>query len=410
MNARRLVALSTTAAVLAACSSGGGSSSVPRPTPSSGSGSTSHTKHPANTKLTLKFSSSFLRLKKAKAPATAASAKHRKPSYIDPTNNNSGINYLEIQVSSSGNNGTSNTYMALIDYPINTTEATQTIPLYLAPGNDYVTIQEFSSPYYPNYTPGLGYLGGIATQTGYLLAQGNTDGPISVSEAGTNNLGVTMQLVLGTAEYYPYTPSTGFPSFVSGSNASAYLTGADASSIAILSDATNQTVAGYFVQQSEAATYPLCFNQNQQLFFLPTDDMGGTNAFYDNPTFSATNALSSGLPYATYSGASQPGSSTLGPSALGGYTVNFDPAGDPIIVTATFPNGVLLDPTGGYYPTYGPINFTTGGLLTIAGPSNPTYAVEIGEIGGAGSQPMCPAPEAESHARSNAPESTRRAR
>jgi hypothetical protein len=388
MNARRLVALSTTAAVLAACSSGG-SSSVPRPKPSTGSGSTSQTKHPANTKLTLKFSSSFLRLKKAKAPATAASAKHRNPSYIDPTNNIGGTNYLEIQVSSSGNNGTSNTYMALIDYPISTTESTQTIPLYLAPGNDYVTIQEFGSVGYPDeYTPG------------YLLAQGS--GSISVSEAGTNNLGVTMQLVLGTAEYYIYTASTGYPSFVSGSNASAYLTGADASSIAVLSNATNPTVAGYFVQQSEAATYPLCFNQNQQLFFLPTDDMAGTSAFYDNPTFSATNALSSGLPYATYSGASQPGSSTLGPSALGGYTVNFDSAGDPIIVSATFPNGVLLDPTGGSYPTYGPISFTAGGLLNIVQPSYPNYAVEIGEIG-APDSPMCPAPE-------YAPESTRRAR
>jgi len=358
-------------------------------------------------------------LKKAKAPVTAASAKHRKPSYIDPTNNN-GSNYLEIQVTSTGNNGTSNTYMALIDYPISTNVGSQTIPLYLAPGNDYVTIQEFGSPFSPNYTPGLGYLGGIATQMGYLLAQGSTDGPISVSEAGTNNLGVTMQLVLGTAEDYPYTPSTGFPSFVSGSNASAYLTGGEASSIAILSDATNDTVAGYFVQQPEATTYPLCFKQNQQLFFLPTDDMGGTTAFYENQNFTATNALQNGLPYITY-GTSSPlgGSTQLIANLLGGYTVQFDPSGDPILINASFTQinpqtgqiGVLLDPTNGSGPTYGPITFANGGLLNIVSPQQPpNYAVEIGEIGGAGSQPMCPAPEAESHARSNAPESTNRSR
>jgi len=377
MNARRLVALSTTAAVLAACSSGGGASSAPRPTPSTGSGSTSHTKHPANTKLTLKFSSSFLRLKKAQAPAKAASTKRRKPSYIDPTNNNG--NYLEVEVYNSTQN---NSYMALIDYPINTSQASQTIPLYLEPGYDYITVQEFG---------GLGYLNGIAEEAGFLLAQGTAN--LSVSEATTNTLGVTLQLVLGTAEYYQYTSPTGQAS---------YLHGSTASSIAILTDAVADTVAGYFVQQGQETNYPLCFNQNQHLYFLPTDDLGGTNAFYDNPAFSATNAQPSGLPYATYSPSFPSGGSTAFiPSTLGGYTVNFDPSGDPITVNAYFPSGVVLDPTN-----YGPLDFTDGELLTIAGTSYPTYSVEIGETGvGICSPGSSPTPPPLSNSRGTGPAS-----
>jgi len=292
----------------------------------------SATKHAPNSSLTLRFAPNFIRLKRS-PKSTSAKAARRSPKYIDPSTDLD----LEVAVQNTPpNGGPSTSYMAAIDVPIVSTQTeTQTVPIYLAPGQDTILAQEVGA---------FGYGYSISTTSGYLLAQGETT--TNVGEGQSASPAFTMQIVM--------------------------------EGVAIMNDVSTYNPAGYmttnnnFVGASVSAS--VCLNDNQSIYFLPYDYYGGTYAFGENPGDVSPN--DGGIPTAEISSTSV-GSSTLTPNPVGGYIASFDSAGDPIIVTASY--YAVTNPQ-----TFGPFSFATGSVISLVSASPLLYYAEIGESGSPG--------------------------
>jgi hypothetical protein len=345
MKLQRLLALSSSAVIAAACSSGG-SAIAPHPAPSTAGSAPTSTKHVANAKLTLKFPANFVRLKK---PASAQ-ARQRRPAFIDPGPGYG--DYIAVQVENYPNSGgAAYSYMATTASTVSPSNGTQTIPLYLAPGYDYVTIQEYET------APG-GYL--LSSQSGYLLSQGQTQGFITET-ANNNNLNVTMQLVMAT-ELYNY--STTNQDFYS------------AAGVAVITDTYYDTTTPEFLATTYSAgqSTPMCVSPDvgSTLYFVPVDEQWGTyaNSYLSGNT--GNTVQGEGLPLPVVTAQSENGgSSTLITSPLGFYTPSFDANMDPIDVQVSFPNGAFVDPQ-----PFGPFpGLTPGGsvLTQTAYANEPVY-------------------------------------
>lgn len=335
MNVHRLFALSMTAVVLAACSGGGGAA-PPHPADSPAGATPTLTKHAPNGTLTLKFPSNYVRIK-AKQPAAlarkmaakAASSAKRHPAFVDPSSGT----YLDVEVTTTTNNGAVSSYMAAINIPIVDSQTnTQSIPIYLAPGYDSILVQEY---------------GGIISNVsgGYLLAQGTSKQPEYEGSANNYSPAVTMQLVMEDAVV-----TTNVSSFSSG-------------------NAGYMQTSNNFSTSDDASYYTICLEQNHQsVYFLPVDEFSGTEAFVENP--GDVTPYDNGLPYiADVGNFSSSGSSTYAANAFGGYTINFDTSSSPLVMGVTY-DGVP-------YPTTQPIAFSSGGVISAFPATETTYYAKI---------------------------------
>jgi len=363
MKLQRLFALSITAVIAAACSSGG-STIAPHPGPSTAGSTPSSTKHAANAKLTLKFPADFVRLKKS----ASATARRRGPAFIDPGEGYTDL--IAVQVTNYPTSGAEPySYMATTANSVSSGINSQTIPLYLAPGYDVVTIQEYEP------APG-GYL--LSSQSGYLLAQGQTP-QTYISETGTNNLSATMQLVMGSyltnsSPNHNYDPAGG---------------------VAVVVDSSYDTASPEFLSTSQNAgtNSPMCVSPDEgsTVYFVPVDEQfgAGLNAYLSGNSGDSAED-NAGVPIPVVSAVSENGgTSALVSSPLGYYTPQFDGNSDPIDVTVTFPSGALVDPT-----PFGPFSgLTPGGsvVTSVATPGNPTYYATLESLDDCSNVP----PEAE---------------
>jgi hypothetical protein len=260
--------------------------------------------------------------------------------------------------------------MAVTNVPVSISASSQSIPIYLAPGYDSVLVQETST-----YNDD-GYL--LSQAAGYLLAQGS--GGASVLAGESPNVPVVMQLVLGTMRY-TYNSLT--ESYV------------DLSGVAIVDGISTSggvstyTTAypGYMPVSTSTTLTSTCVSNLATLYFLPTDDDGGTYAFETSGgAGNVQTGPDAGIPQGTIAWSSS-GTSVLVAQAVGGYVAHFDAYGSPITITDSF-SGVVLDPstaTSTYYgyvnvPTFGPYDFSNPSVVTAAiGGSNVQYSVTIGE-------------------------------
>jgi len=328
MKIQCLLALSSSAVIVAACSSGG-SSPAPHPAPTSVAPSA--VKHAPNATLTVSLPTNYVRVKSSKSLARTARTA-RRPSFVDPT---SGA-VLEVEVSNySGFSPTTN-YMAATNVPVTVSGAanSQAIPIYLAPGYDNVLVQEVA--------PYEGYL--LSNTAGYLLAQGTGYAEVGAGQA--SGVSVVMQLVLGTTND---------------------VDGTQLSGVAIVDDVTTYSTLypGFMSLGSSTSLASTCVANSQTLYFVPTDDFGGTYA-YQSSTGAGNAQPGIGIPQGKITWTSG-GSSTLVSSPFGGFTVSFDSNHEPITITDTF-SGVVLDPStfsnGSLVPNFGPFNFSNPSTVT----------------------------------------------
>jgi len=330
MNVHKLFALSSTAVVVAACAGGGSSAphaAAQAPTSTASPAATTgpvSLGHAPNSTLTIKATPNLVHLtaKRRRSTKTAKAAR-RRPAFIDASESNT---YIEVEVTNLSPNGvTLSRYMAAVDVPVVASQTNeQTIPIYLAPGTDTIEVQQAGI---------FGQSGGLQANTGYLLAQGSTAEPLTVSEGSVQTPSITMQMVVsdlfvGTSiqDFYDYTPTTSSNSF------------------------TVPTGNGTGYRPT------LCVSDNANVYFLPGDYLDETYVFFTNPGNVAPQ--SGGLPSIGISSYSTSGSkSTLEPNAFGGYIASFDSNLDPIFVTAT------ANAVSSFNEAYGPIDFASGGLL-----------------------------------------------
>jgi hypothetical protein len=296
MNVHRLATLSVSTVILAACSSGGSSSLAPKPVSTQPS-STAATNRKANAVLNLAFAKNVVHITR-KNPTGTKSAK-RSPKFVDPIEGS----YIEVSVY---NAETGTTYMAVTDQSVQATATgAQSIPLYLAPGTDTVTVAESE-----------GQLGGGSS--GYLLAQGATT--IDIAEGSTNDvtngLSLTMQLVQGTV-------------FTQGP--------------ALVYDLTNFYAYGQTMSTNVTSPPILCVNNNSLLLALATDEYGTSSFTQSNPPGDSTPGSGVPTPYQfSFNSQGTGGTSTLVPSPTAGYVVAFDSNGDRISLEADY--SMSLDP------------------------------------------------------------------
>jgi hypothetical protein len=330
MNVHTLFALSSTAVVVAACS-GGGSSAPHAALQSPASPATTGPValgHAANSTLTIKATPNLVHLTaKGRRPAKTGKAARRRPAFIDAAPGDE--NYVEVEVTNLASNGTVTRYMAAVDVPVVGSQTNaQTIPIYLAPGQDTVLVQEAGI---------YGGSGGLQNNTGYLLAQGSTAEPLSVGENAGQTLSITMQMAV-------------YDLFVGTNLASAYSYVFMTSANAFTAPATDEGAFGGY--------HPtLCLDDNANVYFLPGDILDDVYVFNTNPGNVAPQSIgipSIGITSSTTSGAN----SYLKPNAFGGYIASFDSNEDPIFVTAT------ATAVSAANEAYGPIDFASGGLLS----------------------------------------------
>jgi len=327
MNVHRLLALSSSAVIAAACSSGG-SSSAPH-SAATNPASTSSSKHAANATLHITFPQHLIRR------AAAASSTKRKAKFVDPSYSS---NVLEVLVEPEN----APAYMAVEDYPLGTAGNNASgvdIPIYLAPGYDNVAIQEYSGNIYAGID-----------QYGYLLAQGDTSstGATYVSENGGANIAVAMTIVLG--DNFSASP------IIETTNLSTY--------------SVNQTLS------FQTTTVQECVNPGSSIYFLPIDESGVSAYNSSSPDGSGgvplpnITAQSIQNAYTT----SPYGSSYLVPNGFGGYKPIFDSNEDPLLIRATYPDGVLAAPTNssglqGYTPGEYGLSLSPGQNIQEVSPS-----------------------------------------
>jgi len=329
MKLQRLLALSSSAVIAAACSSGG-SSVAPHATATATGTGTNAAKHAANAKITLKLPANYVRLKK---PSKTAAGKMRSPAFVDPGQEGTPV-VIAVRVDNYGPSGSPllSSYMATTNGPV----SGSAIPVYLAPGEDTITVQEYAQYIDPD---GGGYL--LSQYTGYLLAQGQTVETVGEGTSGLQGLNVTMQMVIG--DNLSNSTSDGGPEYGS-------------PGIAIITDNAFDSVgydgrtAFFSTSTSSAADNVFCVQPSPSttLYFLPVDDEYGSENPFQNGGAGNINA-NQGLPFIQVSTSAINASgaasgSSLIQSPLGYYTPNFENPDDEINVNVAFPNGVLVDP------------------------------------------------------------------
>jgi uncharacterized protein YqkB len=274
---------------------------------------------------------------KNRRPAQSAKTARRRPAFVDPGGDGF-VFFMEVEVTNTASSGAVTRYMAAVDVPVVASQTNaQAIPIYLAPGQDTILVQE------------VGTLGdeGLQNASGYLLAQGSTAAPLGVTETSNLTPAITMQIAV--VDLFAGTDLAGY-----GFQHLTYAT----NSFAATSDGSPH---GY---------YPtLCVGDDANVYFLPGDYTSGTyNVFQENP--GAVSSSSGGLP-AIAVAATSPSASYLKPNTFNGYIASFDSNLDPIFVTATT--------TAIFSASLPTTNFAAGALLTALAPQTITAYADIEE-------------------------------